>query len=115
MTIDLKRCPFCGGGAAFWNAGMFGEGYRVAVKCRSCEARVPSGTCETPEEAERVAAEGWNSRAERTCRMSPDALASAALGAPAMVCSGCGASVPNIVPVHYCPNCGARAVVDDDR
>lgn len=107
MTIDLKRCPFCGGGAGFWNAGMFGEGYRVAVKCRFCAARVPSGTRETPEEAERVAAEGWNSRAERTCR--------ARVKGSYLVCDRCGSEMWSTG--GYCPGCGARLVevVDDDE
>lgn len=99
--IALKPCPFCGSEARFWRTGRYGDGFRTAVKCRSCEARIPSDKCMTPDGAEREAAERWNRRAERTCRNvseEPDMFQ----------CSACGFSCD--FALSYCGGCGAKVV-----
>lgn len=46
----------------------------------------------------------------RTCHMEPDETASHAMCGPAVRCDACGAAVPAVGTLHYCPNCGAKVV-----
>lgn len=47
---------------------------------------------------------------ERTCHMDPDETASHAMCGPAVRCDACGAAVPAVGTLRYCPNCGAKVV-----
>lgn len=47
---------------------------------------------------------------ERTCHMEPDETASHAMCGPAVRCDACGAAVPAVGTLRYCPNCGAKVV-----
>lgn len=47
---------------------------------------------------------------ERTCHMEPDEIASHAMCGPAVRCDACGAAVPAVGTLRYCPNCGAKVV-----
>lgn len=47
---------------------------------------------------------------ERTCHMTHDEAASHAMCGPAAKCSECGACVPEVGTINFCPNCGARVV-----
>lgn len=50
---------------------------------------------------------------ERTCHMEPDETASHAMCGPAVRCDACGAAVPAVGTLSYCPNCGAKVVEDE--
>lgn len=54
-----------------------------------------------------AAAEAWNTRAERTCRIKEDETGF-------LVCSECGAVQPEEWMVYYCWSCGARVVGEVD-
>lgn len=91
----LKPCPFCGGEAEI----AYSRNYYVW--CDKCETRGDWYSTE----AEAIKA--WNTRAERTCRISMDDYG-------ICECDKCGwydywnsLKAPN-----YCPVCGAE-VVDD--
>lgn len=51
---------------------------------------------------------------ERTCRMMHNDAASAAMCGPAAKCSECGACVPEVDTIKFCPNCGAKVTDDAD-
>lgn len=51
---------------------------------------------------------------ERTCRMMHHDAASAAMCGPAAKCSECGACVPEVGTIKFCPNCGAKVTDDAD-
>lgn len=102
---ELKPCPFCGGEAEL--TGFDAPEYWVW--CPNCKASTDAHTCKGG------AIEAWNTRAERTCRMTDRGE-----------CSECGAYIVRAwTEVHdfngdmkridlrshnYCPNCGARVV-----
>ena len=106
---ELKPCPFCGGKAEILTAESMHGGYLFGIMCNDCRSR--GDVYET--EAEAIAA--WNTRAERTCRMTDRGE-----------CSECGAYIVRAwTEVHdfngdmkridlrshnYCPNCGAKVV-----
>ena len=99
---ELKPCPFCGsddvGPITF--KGCDGVVWDEFIACGGCGA-----TAET--------AEAWNTRVERTCRLDAND-----------VCSSCGACIQRIThsvyemgdgfacSPKYCPNCGAKVVVE---
>lgn len=110
----LLPCPFCGGEPDEYE-GEYGNG----VYCMKCGAMVGEPIHLGFNIAERVsyeqAAKAWNTRAERTCRMTDRGE-----------CSECGAYIVRAwTEVHdfngdmkridlrshnYCPNCGAKVV-----
>lgn len=116
----LKPCPFCGSNAGVLEYQRLSGPtlYKVVCNSRKCRghdgagsvgAWLENGWRDSREEA----AELWNRRAERTCRM----------GAPVdgeYRCGACGhlnretyrADKGWYRPV-YCAHCGARAVSDD--
>lgn len=47
---------------------------------------------------------------ERTCHMTHDESASRAMCGPAVRCSACGACVPEVGPINFCPSCWAKVV-----
>ena len=55
MTVNLKRCPFCGSEAEF-NSDEFGEG----VCCKSCSATMRNGVY--GECGRKLASADWNAR-----------------------------------------------------
>lgn len=100
----LLPCPFCGGEA---QVARTAAGYWAAY----CEEPMCGRVGNFKTEAEAI--EAWNTRAERTCRMTDRGE-----------CSECGAYIVRAwTEVHdfngdmkridlrshnYCPNCGAR-------
>lgn len=109
MSIELKPCPFCGGGAEFSGVVPMPDGIRTIVGCAGCSARVYAPTTDRLR-----AARLWNRRAERTCRfvINDDNYWS---------CSACGyepnwdiAISDNPPDWAFCPGCGAKAVDGDE-
>lgn len=116
---ELKPCPFCGGEPDEYE-GEYGNG----IYCMKCGAMVGELIHLGFNIAERVsyeqAAKAWNTRAERTCRMTDRGE-----------CSECGAYIVRAwTEVHdfngdmkridlrshnYCPNCGARVTPKDSE
>lgn len=106
---ELKPCPFCGGEAEILTAESMHGGNLYGVMCDCCAGRADVY------DTEAEAIEAWNTRAERTCRMTDRGE-----------CSECGAYIVRAwTEVHdfngdmkridlrshnYCSNCGARVV-----
>ena len=119
MSEKLKPCPFCGGKASMESGRyeMDDDMFSFAhVECLSCGACGSGFTeAEKPVESlEALAADAWNRRAERTCRMSKVFVYGAYKEYPdeCYECTECGYTPEDENP-SYCPNCGAK-VVDDD-
>lgn len=111
MNIELKPCPFCGGEATVssYTYSTLGGGYvQFKVECErhDCPAQ-PTVDWHYWSEAE--AAEAWNTRAERTCRIE---RRESMWGGYTEHCSECGADLgcDTRNRQHYCPNCGAKVV-----
>ena len=106
MMDGLKPCPFCGG-----RATMDGDP-RVAddwVFCLDCGAM---GAYKLGKDK---AIEAWNTRAERTCRMTHEWVRPCEedgcdrLHVVQWTCSECEFDFEGARP-NYCPNCGAKVV-----
>ena len=106
MSEELKPCPFCGGEARFETYG----GTACAVVCQTCGCGTPTMRLDDG----MIAADLWNRRAERTCRMEYNEEWSGDELYPTECynCSECHYMTSDGMP-SYCPNCGAK-VVDDD-
>lgn len=106
---ELLSCPFCGGEARFETYG----GTACAVVCQTCGCGTPTMRLDDG----MIAADLWNRRAERTCRMEYNEQWSHDEYYPTECynCSECGHMTYDGVPT-FCPNCGARVVeeVSDD-
>lgn len=103
---ELKPCPFCGGEA---QVARTAAGYWAAY----CEEPMCGRVGNFKTEAEAI--DAWNTRAERTCRMTDRGE-----------CSECGAYIVRAwTEVHdfngdmkridlrshnYCPNCGRKVM-----
>ena len=113
MSEELKPCPFCGGKARMHVAFASGGDHSVGVYVECPECRSQSGT-KWDDGAQEKAAEGWNRRAERTCRMEYNKEWSGDELYPTECynCSECRYMTCDGMP-SYCPNCGAKVVVDD--
>lgn len=105
VNDKLKPCPFCGGNAKHVYF-RFTETHSIC--CRNCGDE--SNEFDTEEEA----IEAWNTRAERTCKMTkkgPEYV----LGGW-FECSECGPVYPPcnddiaVWALQYCPRCGAKVV-----
>lgn len=111
---ELLTCPFCGGEASM-ESGRYqldDDMYAFAhVECLSCGACGSGFTEEESpvEEVELLAADAWNRRAERTCRMEYNERGSHDEYYPTECynCSECGHMTYDGVPT-FCPNCGAK-------
>lgn len=113
MTSDLKPCPLCGGTTMFKEYKPTVSG--VAI-CTECGARSPICRGDHTGGWRVHAADAWNRRAERTCRVGcyPPGYED---NLHYEVCSECGtiltASRPgdrHAARASYCPRCGARVV-----
>lgn len=107
MSIELKPCPFCGGEATMssytYSLSGLGTQYKVECEGHDCPAQ-PTVDWHywTAEEA----AEAWNTRAERTCRMNR-------YNSAVWACSECGRGyMESLLPEvgEYCMGCGAKVV-----
>ena len=100
---ELKLCPFCGGEARFETYG----GTACAVVCQTCGCGTPTMRLDDG----MIAADLWNRRAERTCRMEYNEQWSHDEYYPTECynCSECGHMTYDGVPT-FCPNCGAKVV-----
>lgn len=99
MMRELKLCPFCGGEA------VFHEHERVGVECIECGAGF---ACVYRDRDE--AAEEWNRRAERTCRMEYAGEVPPQIQYSCYFCSECGSPIYNDMEPRYCLYCGAKVV-----
>lgn len=121
MSIELKPCPFCGGEATMssytYSLSGLGTQYKVECEGHDCPAQ-PTVDWHywTAEEA----AEAWNTRAERTCRIVKKWSDSDYVDGWRYRCSECMCFIPVnerdpetgdvISAANYCPNCGAKVV-----
>ena len=122
MSEELKPCPFCGGEASM-ESGRYqlddGMHAFAHVECLSCGA-CGSGFTEaesTFEEVELLAADAWNRRAERTCRVeSSHEVEGDGCYAYFEYELTCGHEIAwgNQLPPSYCPECGRRVSYDSD-
>ena len=119
-TNTLALCPFCGGEAS---KRLFYKG-KYRVHCNVCDAH-SGDVCDT--EAEAIAAwntradyhgyeqaaieawesiKAWNSRAERTCKVTKEFVD---IGGERMTDYSCCLNQPGWGH-NYCPNCGAKVI-----
>lgn len=105
--MELKPCPFCGCEAVILIDATRPSPYRdrLRVGCETAGCRGFYHAAWAYYETLEQAAEAWNTRAERTCRIKEDADIGCFL-----VCSECGAIQPEEWTVYYCWCCGARVV-----
>lgn len=106
---ELKPCPFCGGTASMNRREYYfedsGEHAMTAhyAECGKCFART------VEYKSEDGAADAWNRRAERTCRMEYNEEWSGDELYPTECynCSECHHMTSDGM-LSYCPNCGAK-------
>ena len=100
---ELRPCPFCGGEARFETYG----GTACAVVCQTCGCGTPTMRLDDG----MIAADLWNHRAERTCRMEYNERLPYDEHYPTECynCSECGHITYDGVPT-FCPNCCAKVV-----
>lgn len=90
---ELKRCPFCGGEAAFL-------GTTCTIKCKQCgEAFIATN----PVVARMEIAAAWNRRVNEAGHGRK--IEDGDIGC-FWLCSLCGECLP--YGANYCPNCGAK-------
>lgn len=105
---SLTPCPFCGSKDIGYHF-IARRGCGVMVKCKECGSS--SGIFWMTKEngyhdgAELKAAEAWNRRYKSTCHASD-------IYDNVFECSECGCMDTDGMP-NYCPNCGAKVVVND--
>lgn len=110
MSDELKPCPFCKNGSNI-KLVEYRPNCSGAVVCGQCGARGPKKKNDHERGWKAKAVEGWNTRAERTCRMKP------AVGG-GWYCSECHiwvapdamANATEHMAPRYCPSCGAKVV-----
>ena len=78
MNIYLKPCPFCGGEASLYGGTNFETGrsaYYVECSDPLCPVCPTTPTADLiAYKTEAKAAEAWNTRAERTCRVESERI-----------------------------------------
>lgn len=99
MIDGLKPCPFCGGEAAFH------EHERVGVECIECGAGF---ACVYRDRDE--AAEEWNRREGRTCRMEAHINGEYRCGECGHLNRETYRADKGWYPPEYCAHCGARVM-----
>lgn len=122
--MELEPCPFCGG-----EANIVGKPYeaKFCVGCGDDSCLGFSGLGWLYD-SEQEAAEAWNRRAERTCRIDVERRKlSQTQTTVVKSCSECGfefgiekestfpfeVTLNVVVPPNFCPNCGARIVEEE--
>ena len=102
MEKTLRPCPFCGAEAEIVRNGS-GSYF---VRCTNKQCATKTRLYHENENGARLA---WNRRAERTARVVEENPGD-------WECDACGGGIywdsserPN---VKYCPNCGARVVIE---
>ena len=96
---ELKPCPFCGGEAELHG---FHDLYWV-VECVRCYAS--ANDCDTEQDA----IEAWNTRVERTCRVTRASRKYVLSDGTELFDDGCSECNGYLqADDNYCPNCGAR-------
>lgn len=103
----LLPCPHCGGEAE----ARDGSSTTPYIRCKSCGCRTGSSW-----DMDKLKA-AWNRRAGRTCHIKLSKTS-------VWHCDGCGQTIDGnsfadnggrLIEYRYCPNCGAKVVVDHDR
>lgn len=109
MEKELKPCPFCpDGGNPKHLKIIYHSCESNLIKCMKCEA----STCGYDTEEEAIKA--WNTRYERTCRMTKKGPEFVLAGW--WECSECGPVYPPcndeiaVWALQKCPRCGAKVV-----
>ncbi len=119
-NMELKPCPFCGGGANAWEYEDDQDVFDptslgwidtrcitwYCVGCESCEISISRLSKDDAEAA-------WNARAERTCRMVPIWEEPDANGYMTCKCDVCGWMADYAAdskPTGWCAKCGAKVV-----
>lgn len=120
----LLPCPHCGG-----EARIIAKPYELKF-CVGCDDDTCLGFSGLGwlYDSEQEAAEAWNRRAERTCRVEVERRKlSQTQTAVVKTCSGCGfefgvekentlpfeVTLNVVVPPNYCPHCGARVIKEE--
>lgn len=100
----LKPCPFCGGEAHIAERLTYGgKLYGACCYGTLCPGSEPFPWCLDYEDA----ADAWNRRAERTCRM--ELRWTDGEDGECYECSECGdIAFTHCDAPEYCPNCGAK-------
>lgn len=117
MSEELEPCPHCESEA---DVHYFAHDYsECTIMCSNpnCRASVSARSCGSMTTAYNRARKLWNRRAERTCTIDYDDVHQD------YVCSRCGERYESdmyaaatddgrtvLMPMHYCPYCGARVV-----
>jgi RNA polymerase subunit RPABC4/transcription elongation factor Spt4 len=105
---ELKPCPFCGGEDSVMK--LTSEDGFTSIGCLNDHSffgiMVQGNT-----EAEAI--EAWNTRHERTCRMTRVMERYDAYSAEYEItwaCSECGRLSHGVTKSNYCPKCGAKVI-----
>lgn len=98
---ELRECPFCGGEARTIEVARYGS--RWGVRCPICGGRM----CFYPTESEAI--EAWNTRQERTCRITSEEYDD--LLDVFTTHFSCGHfTIGKVNMYRYCPKCGAKVI-----
>lgn len=113
---DLLPCPFCGGEALNVEWVTLHDERGWAVACKNPECLMNQGARILRTEAE--AAEAWNRRAERTCKVTYEYSGKQFPHCIHVKELSCGHEFryyePSYVP-NFCPECGAKVVEERAR
>lgn len=111
---ELRECPFCGGEASVYESNRYPSsgnritGYTVICTDMDC---INYRADDWYERTEKRAIERWNARAERTCVLEDIPYEPGRW--EGVRCSSCGVTDEDTdLSGNYCPNCGARLVVE---
>lgn len=105
--MELKPCPFCGGGAEMTDASYLEETDRACVRCRSCLAALVGRPAGSRRAARESVAAVWNRLHGATCHPVPQSVGTTHW----LACSACEGAIDGWDT--YCKHCGARIVRED--